>query len=502
VLWQQFASDMFSFNEDCERLLRENSSSATSVHLRLPRERRPGTDRLGEALRGNTHVEELFLLLPKIEEVEDIALLLQFMQRSASLKTLSLLGGNQATARAEQFLQAAGRSSALTSINLLNSVVPVEIFAAMMRMTSSIEELGLCWDVSFESVHPQAAASIDEQLAAAFTSNRSLKKLTLDLSVSAVFSRSVMLATSKHPSVEELCLSREAREGVDPPPIPDHLGCLFSSCGNNLVNVIFESFDWKDDEFKAIAASLQENKSVKTITLWDCSFDGQSAQDLGSIFQSKQMRRILIVQGTIRFPEGNGDVLADLAKFAEGLSELDLGHCLRENLNDIFNPIISALTESTSGVEKISFGNLAPNHCEALIQSLPAFRTLRTIYFSLDQSSSHLRGRLLSAIHNNSSLTETFIEAPFLDNTFTWKINDRNKKLPPLITSTPESSGESISLWPLMFEACLPTAEGVGPQNALRALNGLGDHVGTCDDSDEGAAIAAVKLPSQKNLNE
>ena len=44
---------------------------------------RPGTERLGQALRGNTHVNSLQLYLSCIDEGEDVTELLQFIGQSA-----------------------------------------------------------------------------------------------------------------------------------------------------------------------------------------------------------------------------------------------------------------------------------------------------------------------------------------------------------------------------------------------------------------------------------
>lgn len=320
------------FDEECERLLRENSPRVTAVSLR--NSHRPSAERLGEALRGNTHVEELRLWLNGIDEGEDVTLLLQFVGESTILKTLGLLFAlERSAARTGRFLQAASGNSTITKIDLGFSCIPVESFTRLMRTTASIANLRL-HGVSFtqETAQPDSP-SVGEQLTAAFTSNRILKRLNL-----------------------------------------------------------------------------------RTI-----------------------------------------------------------------NNND-FKAIVSALKEPTSTVESILLGRLTPVMCESLVQCLPKFRNLRSIRFSLGETSSHLKDRLLSAFRHNGSLTSIQVDAPFLnerDQNLFRLITDRNTRLPPLIKSTPESSGESISLWPGMFEASITmTAEEVGPTHAFAALLGLGERVG------------------------
>ena len=98
-----------------------------------------------------------------------------------------------------------------------------------------------------------------------------------------------------------------------------------------------------------------------------------------------------------------------------------------------------------------------------------------------------MKVRLLSAFRQNGSLTDIQVDAPFLndsDHDLLRLITERNKKLPPLITSTPESSGEAISLWPVMFEASMATVNEKGPRDAFCALVGLGDRVGEYNDEE------------------
>lgn len=274
------------FNEECERLLQGNSSSVTRVALvDLPGWFRPGTERLGEALRGNTHVEALSLNLSRIEEAEDINLLLQFIVESTILQKLFLFGAlARSAARTAQFLQAAGRNSAITEIELRYSSIPVESFSTMMRMTASIGNLSL-ERVSFtqETIRPDAA-SVDDQLAGAFGSNRTLRRLDLDTLTSEVFSQVVVRSLSQHLNLQDLHI-----DGMTAPrrlgqTVSGALANLFRSCGSNLQNVTFENFNWADGTFETIATSLQQNVTVNVISLRSCRFDDPSAQSFRPIF--------------------------------------------------------------------------------------------------------------------------------------------------------------------------------------------------------------------------
>lgn len=479
---------MSVFNDECERLLRENSSAVDSVCLNATNPQQ--AERLGEALRGNTHVKALTLHLNRIDEGEDDTLLLQFIGESESLENLFLLEAEGGfTARTGLFLQAAGGSSAIKTIALFDCSVPVEAFASVMRTTSSIEYLVLGGRLSFVQgpIQPNGAA-VDKQLAAAFASNRTLKRLTFSTSVSQAFSQAVMISISNNPILQDLRIRcslvyRIADRILHLQSALGALGDLFRSCGSNFQKVTFWAFNWTEDSFRTIATSLQTSATVNVISFQSCRFDGPSSKHLCSIFQSKPMRRTLIVDGNVIFPEESGNVLADLVRTGEGLLELNLrGRTGWANDNSDFKAIMSALKESTSAVESILLGPLAPAKCELLMQSLPAFRNLRSIQFSLDQHSSHLKVRLLSAFQRNGSLTDIQVEARFLNNNdrdLLRRITDRNKKLPLLIASTPESSGTSIALWPRMFETSLASVEGRGPKDAFSALLGLGDRVGT-----------------------
>ena len=82
------------------------------------------------------------------------------------------------------------------------------------------------------------------------------------------------------------------------------------------------------------------------------------------------------------------------------------------------------------------------------------------------------------------------VDAPFINDSnynILQVITECNKKLPPLITSVPKTSGTSIALWPHMFKASLMTHEGRGLQNAFCALLSLGHRVG--EDTDQESAI-------------
>ena len=126
--------------------------------------------------------------------------------------------------------------------------------------------------------------------------------------------------------------------------------------------------------------------------------------------------------------------------------------------------------------------------CELLVECLPAFSSIRKIQLCLDNESRHLKSRLLSAFSKNGSLTEIHIEAPFLneaDHSFLRSITVRNKKLPPLIRSTPEKSGLPLGLWPTMFEASAKSTKGAGANDAFCLLLGLEDLAGGCGEESD-----------------
>ena len=219
-----------------------------------------------------------------------------------------------ANIRTGQFLQVAGQSSAITETRLWSLLVPVESFIQMMHMTSSIECLELQSDLSFvrESTDPNSA-SVGEWLAEAFTSNRTLKQLTLRTTVSQLFLQMVMQALSQHPYLQNLSIYWMYYGDGNIDFILRGLDGLFCLCGSNFQNISFIDFIWTEDDFRTLATSLQNNATVTMISFHYCKFIGSFAQYFCSIFQCKSLHHGMTIGSEAIISESE-NVLANLVQ--------------------------------------------------------------------------------------------------------------------------------------------------------------------------------------------
>lgn len=395
---------VFDFDEECERLLLENSLSVTKVQALRSTMPRVGA-RLGEALRRNTRVQYLSLVLDAFSGDDDLSLLLQFVEQSASLDQANLFCGGEGerlVILAGLFLQAMSRNSNISTVMLIDCRLPVEDFCSLLSSPrASIEYLQLQGSTF--------VGAADQQIAMAFKSNETLKGVLIDGVAPELWSPFVLRSLSQHTNLKMLSITGNDSGHLENANL-DILGEVLLSSAGHLGIICFRCIEWDGQQpFTPIAAALRQNATSTEIIIQDCKFDSSSCQQLVTIFQSAHMHRTLNVCGESNFDAENGAFLKSLVGSAPGLSKLDLQDFNPSDKNLFVKAVVDALKETTSKVKTVLFGSLTPVQCESLASGLPGFRVLQAMQLELNNESAHLKDMLLRALRGNGSLKKFLI---------------------------------------------------------------------------------------------
>lgn len=320
-----------------------------------------------------------------------------------------------------------------------------------------------------------------QHLARAFSSNTTLQHLEFNhLVAPAAFLPAIFRSLHAHPTLNKISYTPTPSVTPLPVAVASSIGNMLGFSTGSLAEVEFIRIQWDEMAFGRFANGLKNTKTLSKLSLHHCSFDASSSLSVPTLFQSEFALDTLDIVVSM---EDKG-VLGNLAGFTRGLKMPDLTAQTAWGTNgETFKTVVDALTQTSSGVERIRFGVLSPTLCNSLIAGLPTFRSLREIGFVLDDTSLQLKDQLLSAFRRNYSLTNLdFVDAPFWDemdrSELCWCAH-RNATLPSLLLTVGASQkGTALSRFlPRLLEMSLESTAAVGPTDVFGALTAFADRV-------------------------
>lgn len=484
------------FDRECERLLLSDSPNVTAVYLWSDSASNKAA-RLGRALRENSHVKQLRLLLSRFGETEDFGGILQFIQNSTTLADVRLYGVGVATM--SLFVQAISDNPTIRICNLSRSQISASDLALLMA-TSTMQSLIL----SFNTLERGSFATdvlAAEHLATAFASNTTLLQLEFNhLVAPAAFLPAIFRSLRAHPTLIKLSFTTTPSVTPLSVAVASSIGNLLKYSTGPLKEVEFCRIQWDECAFRHIANGLKNTNTVSKLSLQHCYFDEASSLLVPSLFQSEFSLDTLALVSSAEEMDVVGKLAAGCPR---GLKILDLRSQTAWGAHGTaFKAVVDAFSQISSGVETVRFGLLSPALCKFLIAGLPTFRSLREIGFVMDDISLKLKDELLSAFARNSSLTNLeFVCASVWDETEGLKLRwcaQRNATLPTLLLTVAASQKGTArsTLLPRLLELSLQSTAAVGPTDVFNTLTAFADRIHTNETEEE----ESLSSPSASSL--
>lgn len=447
-----------AFDDECERLLQQNSEEVREVHVReyhVPREERWAANRLAAALKKSTNVRSLFLQLDVLSG--DLTSLLEYLGNPTTgleKATIYMPYGHNQFSTSDAALKiiptvANNASVREISLNVDGCHVSSMVHFRLLLQPSQTEVISLTCSVDIDA---DDLLSLDG-LARSFASNRALKRLRLIISGKDAehFTKKITSALHGHASLEHFHVglfgSNFSAE------LASKIGSVVAS-SSRLKSLSLENCKWDSSNFGPVAASIGQSDRITEITLTRCTFDEPSTSLLRSIFYTSLGRLRLQLSGPVYFMH-TSSFIYHLVESAPALYALDIRNiCGSEELHQgLFN----ALQSPSSAVQKVQFGYLDyynSGRVDAFLRRIPKC-SLKQIGFNIFENSASRKAEVIEAFDQNESIIDSSdVVASFFgheDRLKLEKISRRNDKLPRLIASQP-CAGLPVGLWPHMFK--------------------------------------------------
>lgn len=470
-------ADYIEFNDVTEIALLENNVDVRAVRYVVALDGAENVDgRLGAALRTNTRVEALLLGMFLFHDVEDSALILQFVGSSATLRTLMVEGGPDSTS-VSHFVRAVTTNNSIEAFCMHRCTLPAEQLADFVRQ-STVRKL-IIWKCDILLGSLTCIGEAAAELARAFEANTSLTLLSLSWTpTNATYLNAILPALSFHSTLVMLSTNFEDRAISEATAVA--LGGIIRSTIGSLLIVDLSRASWTARTLAPIASAFLDATRSLDVRFSACRFDEPSSHLLVSMLQSvSDVPMVLSFQGFLHSPE-SADVLSALA--GSGGASHTLYVSRLESPPNWFESLLLGLIEQSSLLERLRLEEITPEECLLLVESLPDFRRLKSIRFSLCSASKLLKGRILRALRRNGSLECVLLEAPFFDATdygFIRNCTCRNALMPGMIEGAATSEGStSINIVPLLFASTFSPSAAVNPTRLFAALLRLGVSVG------------------------